>query len=61
MKKTDYVAHVRDAGKYGTPVYQRVYVDDENRKYVRQKKGYLCIDNLPCAARLVRNPRSDWR
>lgn len=61
MKKTDYIVHVGNTGKYGTPVYQRLYVDNENKKYVRQKKGYLCIDNLPCGDRIVFNPKSNWR
>lgn len=46
MKKTEFITLV--SWSMTNVVYRRVYVDEEGKRYIKEKGGYKCIENCPC-------------
>ncbi len=46
MKRTNYT--VMTMWSMTRSEYRRVYTDTEGKRYIREGKGYKCIESLPC-------------
>ncbi len=46
MKKTEYKVMVTSGLIKST--WKRVYVDEEGKRYIKEKGTYKCIENTPC-------------
>ena len=53
MKKTEFITLV--SWSMTRVVYRRVYVDEEGKRYIKEKGSYKCIENCPCIKYLTRS------
>lgn len=60
MKKTEYKV-MTSYGISNGATYRRLYTDDDDKRYIKTKEGYQCVEGTKCLDYIFREVKGEVR